>query len=176
MAKTERGGIRLVVENYEQFNRQLQAASKTMSGFGQSAQQTAQAVNASASEYRGSSVVIEQWSETVDDSADRAAVAAQSMTTLGLAMAAAGTAAIALMTQTGLTASRIEELAALLGHARLVIGGDTGPVHLAASFKTPTLAVFLASDWRRNGPLGDPTAVVSGASDTASVLSWPDPR
>ena len=118
MAKTERGGIRLVVENYEQFNRQLQAASKTMSGFGQSAQQTAQAVNASASEYRGSSVVIEQWSETVDDSADRAAVAAQSMTTLGLAMAAAGTAAIALMTQTGLTASRIEELAALLDVTR----------------------------------------------------------
>jgi heptosyltransferase-1 len=49
-----------------------------------------------------------------------------------------------------------------------VVGGDTGPVHLAASFKTPTLAIFLASDWRRNGPLGDCTAVVSGASETAS--------
>jgi len=57
------------------------------------------------------------------------------------------------------------ELAALLGGAALVIGGDTGPVHLAASFKTPTLAVFLASDWRRNGPLGARTAVVSGAAD-----------
>jgi heptosyltransferase-1 len=62
----------------------------------------------------------------------------------------------------------LEELAALVGEAELVVGGDTGPVHLAASFKTPTLAVFLASDWRRNGPLGDRTAVVSGASDTAS--------
>jgi heptosyltransferase-1 len=62
----------------------------------------------------------------------------------------------------------IEELASLLGEARLVVGGDTGPVHLAASFKTPTLAVFLASDWRRNGPLGDHTAVVSGADDNAT--------
>ncbi len=59
------------------------------------------------------------------------------------------------------------ELAALLGDAALVIGGDTGPVHLAASFGSPTLAVFLASDWRRNGPLGDRTAVVSGAADAA---------
>jgi heptosyltransferase-1 len=57
------------------------------------------------------------------------------------------------------------ELAALLGGAALVIGGDTGPVHLAASFGVPTLAVFLASDWRRNGPLGPRTAVVSGAGE-----------
>jgi heptosyltransferase-1 len=58
----------------------------------------------------------------------------------------------------------LEELAALLGGAALVIGGDTGPVHLAASFGTATLAVFVASDWRRNGPLGVRTAVVSGAA------------
>lgn len=62
-------------------------------------------------------------------------------------------------------ATDLGELAALLGGAALVIGGDTGPVHLAASFGTPTLAVFLASDWRRNGPLGARTAVVSGAAD-----------
>lgn len=57
------------------------------------------------------------------------------------------------------------ELSRLLGDASLVIGGDTGPVHLAASFGIPTVAVFLASDWRRNGPLGTTTAVVSGARD-----------
>jgi heptosyltransferase-1 len=57
----------------------------------------------------------------------------------------------------------LEELAALLSGAALVVGGDTGPVHLAASFGTPTLGVFLASDWRRNGPLGAHAAVVSGA-------------
>jgi heptosyltransferase-1 len=63
------------------------------------------------------------------------------------------------------------ELAALLGGAALVLGGDTGPVHLAASFGSPTLAVFLASDWRRNGPLGNHTAVVSGAADAPAVPS-----
>ena len=59
----------------------------------------------------------------------------------------------------------LAELAALLGGATLVVGGDTGPVHLAASFGTASLAVFLASDWRRNGPFGARTAVVSGASE-----------
>ncbi len=63
------------------------------------------------------------------------------------------------------------ELAALLGGASLVVGGDTGPAHLAASFGKPTLAVFLASDWRRNGPLGDHTAVVSGATNAPAVPS-----
>jgi len=60
----------------------------------------------------------------------------------------------------------LEELAAVLGGASLVVGGDTGPVHLAASFGVPTVAVFLASDWRRNGPLGARTAVVSGAGES----------
>jgi heptosyltransferase-1 len=65
----------------------------------------------------------------------------------------------------------LEELAAMLGGAALVIGGDTGPVHLAASFGTPTLAVFVASDWRRNGPLGARTAVVSGAEEGRTAPS-----
>jgi lipopolysaccharide heptosyltransferase I len=60
----------------------------------------------------------------------------------------------------------LEELAAILGGSSLVVGGDTGPVHLAASFGVPTVAVFLASDWRRNGPLGPHTAVVSGTSES----------
>ena len=67
--------------------------------------------------------------------------------------------------------TNLRELAALLGAAALVLGGDTGPVHLAASFGSPTLAVFLASDWRRNGPLGNRTAVVSGAASAPSAPS-----
>jgi heptosyltransferase-1 len=55
------------------------------------------------------------------------------------------------------------DLARCLADARAVVGGDTGPVHLAASFGTPTLALFTATDWRRNGPLGARTEVVSGA-------------
>ena len=56
------------------------------------------------------------------------------------------------------------ELTALLGAAELVVGGDTGPVHLAASLGTPTVGVFLTTDPDRNGPLGPMTTVVSGAA------------
>jgi heptosyltransferase-1 len=63
------------------------------------------------------------------------------------------------------------ELAALMSRARVVIGGDTGPVHLAASLDVPTLGVFLASDWRRNGPLGSRTAVVTGAQELRDAPS-----
>lgn len=57
----------------------------------------------------------------------------------------------------------LRELARLLGGATAVVGGDTGPVHLAASLGVPTVGVFLVTDWRRNGPLGARVAVVSGA-------------
>jgi heptosyltransferase-1 len=57
----------------------------------------------------------------------------------------------------------LDELTIALAGARAVIGGDTGPVHLAASLSVPTLGVFTATDWRRNGPLGSRVAVVSGA-------------
>ncbi len=59
--------------------------------------------------------------------------------------------------------TNIEQLAVLLGGASLVVGADTGPIHLAASLGTPTLGVFLTTDWRRNGPLGPRTAVLSAA-------------
>jgi heptosyltransferase-1 len=65
--------------------------------------------------------------------------------------------------------TNIFELSLLLGGAALVIGGDTGPVHLAASFSVPTVAVFLASDSRRNGPLGAKTAVVAAAQEVTSA-------
>jgi len=61
--------------------------------------------------------------------------------------------------------TNILELSLLLGGAALVVGGDTGPVHLAASLSVPTVAVFLASDSRRNGPLGPKTAVVAAARE-----------
>ena len=56
------------------------------------------------------------------------------------------------------------ELAALLSAAGLVVGGDTGPVHLAASLGTPTLAVFLTTDPERNGPVGERVGIVTGAA------------
>ena len=49
----------------------------------------------------------------------------------------------------------LPELVALLAAARLVIGADTGPVHIAAAVGTPTISIFRVTDSRRNGPPGD---------------------
>ncbi|HPC83216.1 MAG TPA: lipopolysaccharide heptosyltransferase I [Thermoanaerobaculaceae bacterium] len=57
----------------------------------------------------------------------------------------------------------IVELAHLLAGAAVVLGADTGTVHLAASIGVPTVAVFLATDPGRNGPRGARVAVVSAA-------------
>ena len=46
----------------------------------------------------------------------------------------------------------IDQLIALTAHAALVIGGDTGPIHLAAAQGVPTLALFGPTDPARNGP------------------------
>ncbi len=55
-------------------------------------------------------------------------------------------------------------LAALLRHSRLVLGGDTGPVHLAHALGTPVLCLIGPTDPERNGPYptagGDPGAQV----------------
>ena len=49
----------------------------------------------------------------------------------------------------------LQELVALLAAARLVIGADTGPVHIAAALGTPTVSIFRVTDSQRNGPPGD---------------------
>jgi len=48
----------------------------------------------------------------------------------------------------------LQELIALLAAARLVIGADTGPIHIAAAVNTPTLSLFRVTDSERNGPPG----------------------
>jgi heptosyltransferase-1 len=47
------------------------------------------------------------------------------------------------------------ELAALLEQVDLVIGGDTGPIHIAAAVGTPTVSLFRVTDAGRNGPRGE---------------------
>jgi heptosyltransferase I len=56
------------------------------------------------------------------------------------------------------------QLAALLGQAALVVGADTGPLHLAASLRVPTLGVFLTTSDLRNGPLGERVATLSAVA------------
>jgi ADP-heptose:LPS heptosyltransferase len=50
----------------------------------------------------------------------------------------------------------IGRLAALFTRARLVIGVDSGPLHIAVSSGTPTVHLFGPSDVQRFGPWGDP--------------------
>ena len=46
----------------------------------------------------------------------------------------------------------IAELIALTRRAKLFIGGDTGPMHLAAALQIPVVAIFGTTDPARNGP------------------------
>lgn len=54
----------------------------------------------------------------------------------------------------------VGELAALLARAALVAGGDSGPVHLAATLGRPTLAVYGPTDPVTYGPRGPATTRV----------------
>lgn len=56
----------------------------------------------------------------------------------------------------------LRQLAALLGKARLIVGGDTGPVHLAAALKVPVVGIYGGSDPIRNGAWGDRNVVIQG--------------
>lgn len=63
------------------------------------------------------------------------------------------------------------ELASLLGSARLVIGGDTGPLHLAAALGTPVIGLYGPTNPARNGPYGQLDHVVESFSTTRLMPS-----
>ena len=48
----------------------------------------------------------------------------------------------------------LKQLAHVIKHAKAVVGGDTGPVHLAAGLGVPTVMVMGPTDANRNGPYG----------------------
>jgi heptosyltransferase-1 len=54
----------------------------------------------------------------------------------------------------------VSELIALTRYARLFVGGDTGPMHLAAAFRVPVVGVFGPTDPARNGPYGTESVVL----------------
>jgi ADP-heptose:LPS heptosyltransferase len=54
----------------------------------------------------------------------------------------------------GLPDLALPELAAVAARARLYLGNDTGPSHLAVAVGTPSVVVFGPSDERRFGPFG----------------------
>ncbi len=57
----------------------------------------------------------------------------------------------------------ISELIALTRRARLFIGGDTGPLHMAAALNVPVVAIFGPTDPARNGPFGTRSIVLRNA-------------
>ena len=62
----------------------------------------------------------------------------------------------------------IGELIALTRRASLFVGGDTGPLHLAAALKVPVVAIFGPTDPARNGPFGTRSAVLRNPESTTS--------
>ena len=50
--------------------------------------------------------------------------------------------------------TNLKQLAHVFTRAALVLGGDTGPVHLAAGLGTPTVMLMGPTDANRNGPYG----------------------
>jgi ADP-heptose:LPS heptosyltransferase len=59
----------------------------------------------------------------------------------------------------------LPQLVALLSQALLVVGGDTGPLHLAAALGTRVVALFGATNAARNGPLPRGVVIQNHPSD-----------
>ena len=62
----------------------------------------------------------------------------------------------------------ITELIALTRRARLFIGGDTGPLHLAAALRVPVVGIYGPTDPARNGPYGTPNVVLRKSESVTS--------
>ena len=71
----------------------------------------------------------------------------------------------------------ISELIALTRRARLFIGGDTGPLHLAAALNVPVVAIFGPTDPARNGPFSANSVVLRNPASKTSLSHTraPDP-
>ncbi len=62
----------------------------------------------------------------------------------------------------------VSELIALTRRAKLFIGGDTGPMHLASALQIPVVAIFGPTDPARNGPYGTRSIVLRSATSLTS--------
>lgn len=65
-------------------------------------------------------------------------------------------------------ACSLTQLIPLTRRARLFIGGDTGPMHLAGALGVPVVAMFGPTDPARNGPYADRCAVLRSPSSQTS--------
>jgi heptosyltransferase-1 len=70
----------------------------------------------------------------------------------------------------------ISDLIALTRRAALFIGGDTGPMHMAAALKVPVVAIFGPTNPQRNGPFGTRSIVLRSASSVTDHTRRRDPE
>ena len=68
--------------------------------------------------------------------------------------------------------ANLQQLSALIARARLFVGNDTGPMHLAVALGVPTVAIFGATDPRRNGPYGELHRAVTVDEQLACQPCW----
>jgi heptosyltransferase-1 len=61
----------------------------------------------------------------------------------------------------------LKQLAYIIKNARALVGGDTGPMHLAAALATPVVALHGPTDTIRNGPYGPGHKALVTARDCA---------
>jgi lipopolysaccharide heptosyltransferase I len=67
--------------------------------------------------------------------------------------------------------SNLRDLAALLAGARLVVSGDSGPLHLAAALGVPVVGLYGPTRVARNGPYGQLDHCVSAPENAMSGLT-----
>jgi heptosyltransferase I len=70
----------------------------------------------------------------------------------------------------------ISELISLTRRARLLIGGDTGPLHLAAALKIPVVAIFGPTNPARNGPFATQSVALRSAGSTTDHTRHREPE
>ena len=73
------------------------------------------------------------------------------------------------------------ELGAIIARARLFVGGDSGPAHMAAALNIPTVSMMGPLDARRNGPYGNHCVTIQHAIPRPAPFwrnhrRWCDPR
>ena len=64
----------------------------------------------------------------------------------------------------------VRELMAAVKRCSVFVTNDTGPMHIAASFGVPLVAVFGPTDWRTTAPVGTKHALVRQPVDCAPCL------
>lgn len=73
-------------------------------------------------------------------------------------------------------ACSLTQLIALTRRASLFIGGDTGPMHLAAALGVPVVAIFGPTNPARNGPFGNKSIVLRSSSSITSHARRHEPE